>query len=49
MESAEPRTGTLERRVSKDLGQMLVEAGLVTDEQLQRTIELQRKGVDRQR
>ncbi len=47
MESAEERTGTLEKRVSRDLGQMLVEAGLITDEQLQRTIELQRKGSDK--
>jgi len=38
---------TSEIRTEKDLGQMLVEAELLTEEQLQRVVELQRKSGDR--
>ena len=36
-----------EGKTQKDLGQILVEAGLITEEQLDRALELQRKGGDR--
>ena len=38
---------TVEKKSRKDLGQILIEAGLVTEEQLQRVIELQQKTGDR--
>jgi len=36
-----------ERKMQKDLGQILVEAGVITEEQLARALEMQRKGGDR--
>ena len=36
-----------ERRTPKDLGQILIEAGLIVEEQMQRVLELQRKSGDR--
>jgi len=39
--------GISEKGLQKDLGQILVEAGLITEEQLQRAIELQRESSDR--
>ncbi len=38
---------TAEKRAHKDLGQILLEAGLITEEQLQRAIELQQRTSDR--
>jgi len=38
---------TVEKRAHKDLGQILLEAGLITEEQLQRAIELQQRTGDK--